>query len=198
MKNNSRIISKKKRIVIKLSGSIFSQGTQEDSIKKYAQMLSHINKKVQLVIITGGGEIARHYINLARNLGSDEASLDSMGIEVSRLNAKLLMAALKDLAYSQVPTNLENVVIAAESGKIVIVGGLHPGQSTNATSALIAEKVKASIFLMLLMLMVFMIQIQILTKMQNYSKKLQSRNVWRFLGGEVLWLEHMILWTLLH
>jgi uridylate kinase len=73
--NNSRIISKKKRIVIKLSGSIFGQDAQETSIKKYAQMLSRINKKVQPVIITGGGRIARHYINLARNLGSDEASL---------------------------------------------------------------------------------------------------------------------------
>lgn len=150
MNNNnssSRIISKKKRIVIKLSGSIFSQDAQESSIKKYAQMLSHIQKKVQPVIITGGGGIARHYINLARNLGSDEASLDIMGIEVSRLNAKLLMVALKEMAYLQVPTDLENVAIAAESGKIVVVGGLHPGQSTNATSALIAEKVKASAFL---------------------------------------------------
>ena len=37
--------------------------------------------------------------------------------------------------------------MAAESGKIVITGGLHPGQSTNATSALIAEIVRASKFL---------------------------------------------------
>ena len=51
MNNNnssSRIISKKKRIVIKLSGSIFSQDAQESSIKKYAQMLSHIQKKYSL------------------------------------------------------------------------------------------------------------------------------------------------------
>jgi uridylate kinase len=66
---------------------------------------------------------------------------------VSRLNARLLIAALGDLAYLQVPTDLENVAIAVQSGKIVIVGGLHPGQSTNATSALIAEKIKASKFL---------------------------------------------------
>src|ERR671939_641763 len=112
--DNSRIISeKKKRIVIKLSGSIFGQDAKESSIKKYAQMLSHINKKVQPVIITGGGGIARHYINLARNLGSDEASLDIMGIEVSRLNAKLLMVALRDQVYPHVPTDLEEVAIAA-------------------------------------------------------------------------------------
>jgi uridylate kinase len=36
---------------------------------------------------------------------------------------------------------------AVESGLIVVAGGLHPGQSTNGTAALIAEKVKASEFL---------------------------------------------------
>jgi uridylate kinase len=145
MNNSNRLI--RKRIAIKLSGSIFSEERNEDTIKKYAEMLTDISIDVQPIVIAGGGKIARHYINLARSLGSDEASLDIMGIEVSRLNAKLLIAALGEEAYSQVPKNLEEVTIAAESGKIVIVGGLHPGQSTNATSALIAEKVRATRFL---------------------------------------------------
>jgi uridylate kinase len=144
-KNNNHN-SRKKRIVIKLSGSIFSQDANHDSIKKYAQMLRDISNNVQPIVIAGGGKIARHYINLARSLGSDEANLDIMGIEVSRLNAKLLIVALGDQAYSQVPKNLEEVAIAVASGKIVIAGGLHPGQSTNATSALIAETSKASSF----------------------------------------------------
>jgi uridylate kinase len=145
MNNSNRII--RKRVAIKLSGSIFSEERNEDTIKRYAEMLTDISIDVQPIVIAGGGKIARHYINLARSLGSDEASLDIMGIEVSRLNAKLLIAALGVEAYSQVPKNLEEVTIAAESGKIVIVGGLHPGQSTNATSALIAEKVRASRFI---------------------------------------------------
>lgn len=144
--NNSNRISRK-RVAIKLSGSIFSEQRNEDTIKRYAEMLTDISIDIQPIVIAGGGKIARHYINLARYLGSDEASLDIMGIEVSRLNAKLLIIALGEQAYSQVPKNLEEVTIAAESGKIVIVGGLHPGQSTNATSALIAEKVRASRFL---------------------------------------------------
>jgi uridylate kinase len=145
MNNSNRII--RKRVAIKLSGSIFSEQRNEDTIKRYAEMLTDISIDVQPIVIAGGGKIARHYINLARCLGSDEASLDIMGIEVSRLNAKLLIVALGEQAYSQVPKNLEEVTIAAESGKIVIVGGLHPGQSTNATSALIAEKVRAIRFL---------------------------------------------------
>jgi|SoiMethySBSTD1v2_1073268.scaffolds.fasta_scaffold00085_11 uridylate kinase len=143
--NNNRNL-RKKRIVIKLSGSIFNQDTNHDSIKNYAQMFIDISNNVQPIVIAGGGKIARHYIDLARSLGSDEANLDIIGIEVSRLNAKLLIAALDDQAYSQVPKNLEEVAIAVASGKIVIAGGLHPGQSTNATSALIAETSKASGF----------------------------------------------------
>src|SRR5919108_6058564 len=145
MNNSNRII--RKRVAIKLSGSIFSEERNEGTIKRYAEMLTDVSIDVQPIVIAGGGKIARHYINLARYLGSDEASLDIMGIEVSRLNAKLLIAALGEQAYPSVPADLEHVSKAAVSGKVIVTGGLHPGQSTNATAALIAEKVKASKFL---------------------------------------------------
>lgn len=110
-------------------------------------MLSEISEKVQPVVVAGGGKLARDYISTARSLGSDEASLDILGIEVSRLNARLMIIALGDQAYPVVPEDLEQVSKAVTAGKIVVTGGLHPGQSTNATAALIAEKVKASKFL---------------------------------------------------
>lgn len=147
---NSNGINKKRRVVIKLSGSIFNISNvndKQDSIRRYAKMIVDISNTVQPVIVTGGGEIARHYISVARSLGSDEANLDIIGIEVSRLNARLLVIAIGDTAYPQVPENLEQITLAAESGKIVIAGGLHPGQSTNATAVLIAERIKASRFL---------------------------------------------------
>jgi uridylate kinase len=137
---------RKKKVVIKLSGSIFGSSAKSKSIKEYGKMITELNKYVQPVIIAGGGNIARHYIDLARELGSDEASLDLLGIEVSRLNAKLLIHSISSYVYPKVPTNLEEVSIAVETGEAVILGGLHPGQSTNATSALVAEKVKAQIF----------------------------------------------------
>lgn len=141
-----RKLFRKKKVVIKLSGSIFGSSAKSGSIKEYGVLISELNKRVQPVVIAGGGNIARHYIDLARELGSDEASLDILGIEVSRLNAKLLLHSVPGCVYPKVPTNLEEVSIAAETGEPVILGGLHPGQSTNATSALVAEKVKAQIF----------------------------------------------------
>jgi len=136
----------RKRIVIKLSGRLF--GLEDSKIlKDYAAFLVKISKIHQPIVIAGGGKIARHYIIHARSSGADESTLDELGIEVSRLNAKLLIYALQDKAYPHPPTNLKEVAHAADSGLIVITGGLHPGQSTNATAALIAEKVRASVFL---------------------------------------------------
>jgi len=136
----------KKRIVIKLSGSVFAMDNTK-VLKDYASFLVKICKICQPVVVAGGGKIARHYISHARTSGADESTLDELGIEVSRLNAKLLIYALKNRAYPHPPTNLQEVKHAVDSGLIVISGGLHPGQSTNATAALIAEKVHASEFL---------------------------------------------------
>lgn len=136
----------KKRIVIKLSGRIFGMDNVK-LLKDYASFLVKISKICQPIIIAGGGNIARHYIAHARSSGADESTLDELGIEISRLNAKLLIYALKDKAYSHPPTTLQEVRHAVDDGLIVVAGGLHPGQSTNGTAALIAEKINAEQFL---------------------------------------------------
>ena len=147
MSISNKISKQRKILVIKLSGSVFNFKTTSKSLKEYARVLLDIQTKVQPVVVSGGGIIARHYVNLARSLGSDESSLDVMGIEISRLNAMLLSAALGDSVYPVIPSNLEEISIACQSGKIIVSGGLHPGQSTNATAALICEKIKADRFL---------------------------------------------------
>lgn len=136
----------KKRIVIKLSGRVFAMDNVK-LLKDWAEFLVKISKVCQPIIIAGGGNIARHYITHARSSGADESTLDELGIEISRLNAKLLIYALKNKAYSHPPTTLQEVRHAVDDGLIVVAGGLHPGQSTNGTAALIAEKVKAEQFL---------------------------------------------------
>jgi uridylate kinase len=133
----------KPRIVIKLSGSIFNFETNFKILNDYVNLIKKINEVYQPIIITGGGKIARFYINLARSLGFDESGLDLIGIQVSRLNAKLLISGLGDLCFPLTPLNLDEISTAVLTNKIVVTGGLYPGQSTNATSALIAEKIKA-------------------------------------------------------
>ena len=136
----------KKKLVIKLSGKVFAI-EETKKLKDYATFFVKKSKICQPIIIAGGGKIARYFINHARSSGVDESTLDELGIEISRLNARLLIYALKGKAYPHPPTNLTEVKLAVDSGLIVVTGGLHPGQSTNATAALIAEKVHATEFL---------------------------------------------------
>jgi len=136
----------KKRIVIKLSGKVFAMDNVK-ALKDYAEFLVKISKICQPIVVAGGGNIARHYISHARSSGADESTLDELGIEISRLNAKLLIYALKNKAYSHPPTTLQEIRHAIDDGLIVVAGGLHPGQSTNGTAALIAEKVHAEQFI---------------------------------------------------
>jgi uridylate kinase len=58
----------------------------------------------------------------------------------------LLISGLGDLCFPQSPKDLDEISTAIITNKIIVTGGLYPGQSTNATSALIAEKIKAKIF----------------------------------------------------
>ena len=136
----------KKRFVIKLSGRVFSLD-ETMKLNDYATFFVKKSKTHHPIIVAGGGKIARYFISHARSSGADESTLDELGIEISRLNAKLLIYALKDKAYPHPPTTLAEVKNAVDSGLIVVAGGLHPGQSTNGTAALIAEKIKAEEFL---------------------------------------------------
>jgi len=136
----------KKRIVIKLSGQVFGMEHTKE-LKDYARFFIKESKNFQPILVAGGGKIARYFINHARSSGADESTLDELGIEISRLNAKLLIYALKGKAYPHPPTNLTEVKQAIDSNLIVVTGGLHPGQSTNGTAALIAEKINAAEFL---------------------------------------------------
>ena len=133
-------------MVIKLSGSLFDSDILE--ITKLSELIKKLVREgVRFVLVAGGGAEARKFIKRGRRLGLDESTLDEIGIQVARLNAMLLIGGLGDLAYPSVPTTLEELTLAFETGKVVVLGGLHPGQSTNAVAALAAERVKADLFI---------------------------------------------------
>lgn len=134
------------RIVVKLSGRVFGM-EETEQLDEYAAMFKRIRERFQCVVVAGGGKLARYYINRARALGSDEVTSDEIGIGVSRLNARLLISALGESAYPYTPTTFPELWDAVHSGLVVVAGGLYPGQSTNGTAALMAEKVGATHFI---------------------------------------------------
>lgn len=131
------------KIVISIGGSVLARVLSPEKFKKYAAALKEISRKNTLFIVTGGGQAARDYIGVARELGADESVCDTIGIELTRLNARLLIAAMGDDAYYEPPLNYKEAMAASLTGKIVVMGGVVPGQTTDAVSAILAEYIGA-------------------------------------------------------
>lgn len=136
------------KIAVKLGGFSFPSELDAEKTRTYANLISRVQRDGnQLVVVTGGGKNARKYVDAARRLGANEAFCDHIGILVTRLNAKLLITSLGDDAYPEVPESLEELRRIFQFGKIVVMGGLQPGHSTNAVAALAAETIGASILI---------------------------------------------------
>jgi uridylate kinase len=136
------------RLVIKIGGFAFPCDLNTKILKTYASTIEKLYEEGhRLVVVTGGGEVARKYISAARELGASESLCDLLGIEVSRINARLLIAALGGCAYPEPPESLKDVIRAILISNIVVVGGFQPGQSTNAVAALSAEAMPADLFI---------------------------------------------------
>lgn len=135
------------KAVLKLGGFAFDPELTTGKIERYADIIRRFSRKNQLVVVTGGGVTARKYIAAARKLGASETFCDQIGIYVSRLNAQLFARALGDAAFPEIPDRLETLPTSAMSGLVVVLGGLQPGQSTNAVAALAAEAINADLLI---------------------------------------------------
>ncbi len=132
--------------ILSIGGSILAKELKPESFMAYAAALKELSSEHDIVVITGGGAAARDYINVARCTGSNEVECDYIGIDITRLNAKLLISALGDAAYNGVPHDYREAEKALNSGKIVVMGGVIPGQTTDAVGAILTEYLNAKMF----------------------------------------------------
>ncbi|WP_292365985.1 MULTISPECIES: UMP kinase [unclassified Methanoculleus] len=136
-----------KKIVISLGGSVLVPSLESNNIDRYVSVLKKIAGKCRIFVVVGGGGEARRYIGVARDLGVGEAAADELGIMVTRLNARLLIAGLGDAAYPRVAESYTEAQEFAQTGKIVVMGGITPAQTTDAVSAVLAESVGADLLI---------------------------------------------------
>ncbi len=134
-------------LVVSIGGSVLTSNLDPERIRKYASSIKALAKEHTTYIVVGGGRIARDYITAARDLGANEVECDIIGIDMTRINAKLLIAALDSTAYPVPLTSYQDARNAAISGKVVVMGGLIPGQTTDAVSAVLAEYVGADLLI---------------------------------------------------
>ncbi|WAI01185.1 UMP kinase [Methanogenium organophilum] len=136
-----------KTVVISLGGSVLVPDIANNNIIKYRDLLISLKDTCQIFIVVGGGGEARRYIGAARDLNIDEGTADEIGILITRLNARLLMHALGKESYPDIPESYNDALIAGESGKIVIMGGVTPAQTTDAVAAVLAERAGADLLI---------------------------------------------------
>ncbi len=134
------------RVVISLGGSVLAPDLDESSIRAHAEAIEQLDATgVELGLVVGGGSVARDYIETARALGANEIALDDIGISVTRLNARLLIAALDGIAAPSPIESYDAGLEAMRRGDVPVLGGVTPGQTTDAVSAALAEYVEADL-----------------------------------------------------
>ena len=131
-------------VVVSLGGSVLIPDEEDaDHLNKLSGLLKEMSSEHRLLLVCGGGKIARYYIITGREVGASERELDELGILTTRINAKLVSLSLGEMAIDHVPTTVEDAANAASSGKVVVMGGTVPGHTTDAVSAMLAERIGA-------------------------------------------------------
>src|SRR3990167_2681305 len=99
----------KDNIIISLGGSLVSpNGIDTTFLKAFKNVVQKFLPKNRFFIFVGGGKVCRDYQNALLEFGADNGERDLMGIDVSRLNARIVKQAFGELAYAEV--NLETSI----------------------------------------------------------------------------------------
>ena len=136
------------KIIVRVGGSVVTSPLEATTINKYLTVLRDFKDQGHTVVaVVGGGSLAREFIKVAKYVHLENDQQDWAAIHVSRLFAQLFTLGLADEGCGKVPTTLDEAEECVNSGKIVVMGGLHPGITTDAVAALVGERIKADLLI---------------------------------------------------
>jgi uridylate kinase len=134
------------RIVFRIGGSVVASPVNTDLICKYIELLKLVNLEGhEIVVVVGGGTLAREFIKIAKSLNLEMQAQDEIAIAVSRLFAQLFLKKFGNIACSKVAVTLKDAQECLAKGKVVFMGGLKPGITTDTVAALVAERIGADL-----------------------------------------------------
>ncbi len=131
---------------MRIGGSVVGSPLDPALMNRYVQLLKDLKRQGhEVAVVVGGGSLSRELIQTAKAMGLRELCQDEVAISVSRVMAQLFALRLEESGSLSVPTTIEDAAQWFEKGKIVVMGGLRPGMTTDAVAALLAERVKADL-----------------------------------------------------
>jgi len=134
------------RLVIRVGGSVVASPFNPVLMNAYVELLLNLRRQGhEVAAVVGGGSLSRELIKTARAMGLSEAAQDEVAISVSRLMAQLFVLRLGKHGTLTVPTNMEDAAKLLAERKIVVMGGLKPGMTTDTVAAMLAERVNADL-----------------------------------------------------
>ncbi|SIR97642.1 UMP kinase [Natronorubrum thiooxidans] len=134
------------KVVVSIGGSVLVPEPGADRVAEHAAVIEDlVEDGCRVGAVVGGGGVAREYIGAARNLGANEIELDQLGIDVTRLNARLLITALNEDSVTAPAKDYDEAGEALRRGDVCVMGGVAPAQTTDAVGAALAEYVDADL-----------------------------------------------------
>ncbi|ARS89883.1 UMP kinase [Natrarchaeobaculum aegyptiacum] len=134
------------KVVVSIGGSVLVPEPGGDRVAEHAAVVEDlVADGCRVGAVVGGGGVAREYITAARELGANEIELDQLGIDVTRLNARLLIAALGEDTITAPARDYDEAGEAIRQGDVSVMGGVAPAQTTDAVGAALAEYVDADL-----------------------------------------------------
>ncbi len=138
------------KLVIDIGGSVLCpEGVPRPGyLKEFRRLILKFARENRVVIVVGGGGLAKSMINYAEKAGARDRDLrDWIGIMATRFNASMLIAVMGKKAYQGIPRSEKEASQALKSGKIVVMGGLRPKQTTDAVRVQVAKEIKADLII---------------------------------------------------
>lgn len=119
--------NKKETIIMSLGGSlVVPEQIDVEFLEGFRRTIQKYFKAKKFVIFVGGGKICRVYQNALDEFGAKPSDRDWIGIDVTKLNAKVV-----------------GQVFTKNQKSVIVASGTKPGHSTDYVAVLAAKKYKA-------------------------------------------------------
>ena len=134
------------RIVVRIGGSVVASPIDTELMSKYAEIIKAIKQQGhEVVVVLGGGALAREFIGIARKLELEMTAQDEIAISCSRLFAQLFLKKISESGCNKIAITLDEAAQCLADCKVAVMGGLKPGITTDTVAALVAERVEADL-----------------------------------------------------